>query len=313
MADIKIKRSSVEGKIPLVSDLQLGELAINTYDGKLFLKRNNGVADYITEVGGNRGFDVKNQTGTTLAKGTLVKFAGTLGSSGKLLVAPFLANGTTPSDYFMGVVLEDIPNGGDGFVVDHGKIYNINTSAYVAGTVLYASATTAGAFSSTQPQAPNNKITVAAVVNSSATAGVLEVRVTLGSQLGRDELVELSGLADGDTLAYNASTARFENTPLKTVNGNSLIGSGNIVISGGDVTLAGTQTLTNKTIDYSNNTLSGVQPTLVSGTSIKTVNSTSLLGSGDLTLFSGGLIKVEVVAALPGSPNANTLYIVTGP
>jgi hypothetical protein len=45
---------------------------------------------------------------------------------------------------------------------------------------------------------------------------------------------------------------------------------------------------------------------------IKTVNSTSLLGSGDLQLFSGGLVKVEVVSSLPGSPDANTLYIVTG-
>jgi hypothetical protein len=44
-----------------------------------------------------------------------------------------------------------------------------------------------------------------------------------------------------------------------------------------------TQTLTNKTIAYASNTLTGVQPTLVSGTSIKTINSTSLLGSGDIT------------------------------
>lgn len=55
---------------------------------------------------------------------------------------------------------------------------------------------------------------------------------------------------------------------------------------------------------------SSKQDTLVSGTNIKTVNSSSLLGSGDLALFGGGLIKIEKVSALPGSPNANTLYIV---
>ena len=53
-------------------------------------------------------------------------------------------------------------------------------------------------------------------------------------------------------------------------------------------------------------------PTLVSGTSIKTINSISLLGSGDVALFTGGLVKVQVVATLPGSPDATTLYIVTG-
>ena len=40
--DIKIKRSSVPGKVPTVETLQLGELAANTYDGKLFVKKDNG-------------------------------------------------------------------------------------------------------------------------------------------------------------------------------------------------------------------------------------------------------------------------------
>jgi len=35
---IKIRRSSVGGKVPTTSDLALGELALNTYDGKIFLK-----------------------------------------------------------------------------------------------------------------------------------------------------------------------------------------------------------------------------------------------------------------------------------
>ena len=35
---IKIKRSTVPGKIPTIEQLELGELAINTHDGKIFLK-----------------------------------------------------------------------------------------------------------------------------------------------------------------------------------------------------------------------------------------------------------------------------------
>lgn len=54
MAEIKIKRSSVPGKAPLPEDLVLGELAINTFDGKLFLKRNNGT-ETVVEVGGSGG------------------------------------------------------------------------------------------------------------------------------------------------------------------------------------------------------------------------------------------------------------------
>lgn len=36
---IKLRRSAVPGKVPLTSQLDLGEMAINTYDGKIFLKR----------------------------------------------------------------------------------------------------------------------------------------------------------------------------------------------------------------------------------------------------------------------------------
>jgi hypothetical protein len=44
--------------------------------------------------------------------------------------------------------------------------------------------------------------------------------------------------------------------------------------------------LTGKTINIASNTLTGVQSTLVSGTSIKTVNGTTLLGSGDIAVGS---------------------------
>ena len=45
MADptIKIKRSAVEGKIPTPDQVPLGEIALNTYDGKLFASKNVGI------------------------------------------------------------------------------------------------------------------------------------------------------------------------------------------------------------------------------------------------------------------------------
>lgn len=45
---IKIRRSSVQNKAPTTTDLALGELAINTYDGKLFLKKSvNGTESIV--------------------------------------------------------------------------------------------------------------------------------------------------------------------------------------------------------------------------------------------------------------------------
>lgn len=46
---VRLKRSAVQGKAPVVGDLELGELAVNTYDGKLYMKKNDG-ADAIVEI-----------------------------------------------------------------------------------------------------------------------------------------------------------------------------------------------------------------------------------------------------------------------
>lgn len=57
----------------------------------------------------------------------------------------------------------------------------------------------------------------------------------------------------------------------------------------GNITATNTATLTNKTITYADNTLTGVQPTLVSGTNLKTINGESLLGSTDIVTLSNNL------------------------
>lgn len=48
MATIQLKRSAVPAKVPTTTDLSLGEIAINTYDGKLYIKRSAG-SDSIVE------------------------------------------------------------------------------------------------------------------------------------------------------------------------------------------------------------------------------------------------------------------------
>jgi hypothetical protein len=52
---IKIKRSAVAAKVPTTSDLALGELALNTYDGKLYTKKDNGTASIVELSGGGSG------------------------------------------------------------------------------------------------------------------------------------------------------------------------------------------------------------------------------------------------------------------
>jgi hypothetical protein len=47
---VKLKRSAVSGKSPTISDLQLGEVALNTADGNLFFKKDDGASQQIVEV-----------------------------------------------------------------------------------------------------------------------------------------------------------------------------------------------------------------------------------------------------------------------
>ena len=48
---VQLKRSATAGAVPSTSDLSLGELALNTYDGKAYIKKNVGGTESIVEVG----------------------------------------------------------------------------------------------------------------------------------------------------------------------------------------------------------------------------------------------------------------------
>ena len=52
---IKLKSSSVAGKAPTTADLALRELAVNTTDGKLFLKKSVSGVESIVEIGAGGG------------------------------------------------------------------------------------------------------------------------------------------------------------------------------------------------------------------------------------------------------------------
>jgi len=62
---IKLRRSATQGGTPTVSQLSLGEVAINTYDGKLYIKKDNGT-ESIVEIGGGASSGSLPLSGGTL-------------------------------------------------------------------------------------------------------------------------------------------------------------------------------------------------------------------------------------------------------
>ena len=51
---IRLKRSAVSGKAPTTADLALGEIAINTTDGRVYIKRSVAGVESIEQVRGVR-------------------------------------------------------------------------------------------------------------------------------------------------------------------------------------------------------------------------------------------------------------------
>lgn len=150
-----------------------GELTWDTAEKTLSLGLNGG--DVVLQIGQELHYRVRNNTGSTIPNGTVVRFSGVIGGSGIITVAPALANGSNPSNFIIGVTTEEILNGEDGLVTHFGKVRGVNTQAYAVGDVLFASPTVAGGFTKVRPEAPNNIVSVAAVLSSSPN-GILFVR-----------------------------------------------------------------------------------------------------------------------------------------
>lgn len=116
------------------------------------------------------------------------------------------------------------------------------------------------------------------------------------------------------TIFNNKQTALVSATNIKTINGSSILGSGDLIVSGGGLSGSGT---TNELTYWVNSTTFGALPvatypsltelsyvkgvtssiqtqlgskqdTLVSGTNIKTINGSSIVGSGDMVIGGGG-------------------------
>jgi hypothetical protein len=166
-------------------------------------------------------YPVKNQTGSSIAKGTAVRFAGTVGASGRLLIAPFIADGSVSSSFFMGVTAEAIADGEDGKVLYFGRIRGINTDAFNEGDVLYASTTVAGGFQTAVPVAPNNIVQVAAVINKSINQGVIFIRPSFGSNINQDEGVKIVSPTTGQLLQLQANGLWENKTTAQVLGGTS--------------------------------------------------------------------------------------------
>ena len=137
MSTVQLKRSATASKVPLVADLQLGELALNTYDGRLFFKKDPGTAAIVAVVTTDDTQTLTNKTlSSSVISGTLTA-NGSVGTAGQVLTS----NAT-------GVYWSTVSGGGGGganlTLSSNGSTVSVNSDSGTDVVILAANSTTAG-------------------------------------------------------------------------------------------------------------------------------------------------------------------------
>ena len=173
-------------------DYELGTVVLGMYDA------------VPNEIGFKNFWLVKNQTGSTITKGSLVYANGTVGASGRITIAKFIANGTIDAKYLLGITAHDLTNGEDGYVISFGKIRQVNTDTFAAGAILYPSPTTAGVWTDVEPVAPNIDMPIGFCINSSSNNGTISIRVASGYALHELHDVAITSPSANASLYYKS-------------------------------------------------------------------------------------------------------------
>jgi hypothetical protein len=177
-------------------DYELGTVVLGMYDA------------VPNELGFKNFWLVKNQTGSTITKNSLVYASGTLGASGRISVSKFIANGTIDAKLLLGITAHDLSNGEDGYVISFGKIRQVNTDTFADGAILYPSPTTAGVWTDVEPIAPDLDMPIGFCINSSSNNGTIAIRVASGYSLNELHNVAISSPVEKSSLYYSGGLWR---------------------------------------------------------------------------------------------------------
>ena len=281
---------------------------------------------------------VRNTTGATLTKGTVVYMSGATGQIPT--VSKALATSDATSAQTLGMMTADLANNTNGYVTVIGLITNIDTSAFTDGAQLYLSGTTAGTYTSTKQYAPIHLVYVGVVEYAHPTQGKIFVKAQNGYELDEIHNVSARTPTTGQTIVWNSATNLWEqntvsltagvNGTLPVANGGTGVttstGSGSVVLSTSPTLVTpalGTPTsgvLTNATglplttgvtgtLPVANGGTGTTTPSLVAGTNVtitgtwpnQTINSTGGGGGGSGTVTSVGL-SAPSLFTVSGSP-----------
>jgi hypothetical protein len=187
---------------------------------------------------------VRNNTGSTILKGTVVAASGAE-PSGRIDVAPFEVTGLQDSELrVMGVATANITSGVNGTVMSFGTLRNIDTRGNVAsaiavgdetwaeGDILYAHPTVDGKLTKVRPQ---HDLAVAFITVRHASSGQIAIRIVPGNfhlEWLHDVSLNYETITDNQVLTYSTATSLWTSqTQTVTINGTAVALGGTITVN----------------------------------------------------------------------------------
>ena len=226
---------------------------------------------------------VTNADSVTITKGMPVYAFGGVGD--RMTVKRAYNTTDATSAQTVGIVLSaSIAANQKGLILMQGLLDGLSilpTSTFADGDTIYLGAT-AGTITNVKPYAPNHLVYLGVVTTASnGSAGRMYVRCQNGYELDELHNVQAQSPTLKDTLYYDNTVSPAQ---WKTASISTILGYTPEALSNKVTTFATLNNNLYPTTLAVSNLVATKQDTLVSGTNIKTVNSSSLLGSGNISV-----------------------------
>lgn len=156
--------------------------------------------------------EVKNATGSTVTKGSIVYIKSTSSSANhpEILLASAATEAT--SSKTIGAVYDDIADGELGWVVLKGEVYNADTNAYNVGDKLWLS-NTPGQVTLTRPTQPNHSVFIGHVTRKQSNNGRIVYTIYNGYELDELHDVLIEGIQNGQIIQWDSVAGLWKNKP----------------------------------------------------------------------------------------------------
>jgi hypothetical protein len=284
---------------------------------------NSGTAVYATNAGtavyANAAeqtlYLVRNNTGTTILKGTLLAASGAE-PSGRIDVEPFVVTGLQDSELrVMGVATANIGNGVNGTVMSFGTLVGVDTRGNVAsalavgdetwaeGDILFAHPTVPGKLTNVRPQ---HDLDVAFITVRHASTGQIAIRIVPGNfHLEWLHDVSITSPTNNQVLTYDSASSLWVNANNAADGVTSITATA--PLTGGTITSTGSIGLDQTALSITRSQVSD----FTSGTVAQATNATTA-GTATYATTSGTAVFATTSGTAVFATNSGTAVNISG-